>query len=152
TQAPTISTLAATVLANQVNTVIIKTTGFPAPTFSTGTLPSWVTVVDNGDGTATLTARPASANLGAPTTFSITAQNTVANGGTQTPASITKTFTLTVQQAPVFPSTDPTTATFQVGKSGTSATISVTPGTPSATTLSVSGKLPAGALFSVTGN
>jgi hypothetical protein len=65
---------------------------------------------------------------------------------------VTKTFTLTVLQAPSFPASVPTAASFQVGTLGNSGTIHATAGTPTATTLSVSGKLPAGVVFSPTGN
>ncbi len=65
----------------------VDTTGFPSPSITeTGTLPTGVTFIDNGNGTGTLSGTP-----GAAGSFSITfsAQNGVGSAATQT-------FTLTV--------------------------------------------------------
>jgi len=65
------------------------TTGTPTPSLSeTGTLPSGVTFVNNGNGTATLTGTPAPGTAG---TYSLTI---TANNGVGTPAN--QSFTLTV--------------------------------------------------------
>ena len=69
----------------------VTTTGFPTPSLSeTGTLPSGVTFVDNGNGTATLSGTPAA---GTGDSYSLTF--TAANGVTP---SATQPFTLTVDQ------------------------------------------------------
>ena len=75
----------------------VTTTGFPTPTLTeTGTLPSGVTFVDNGNGTATLRA-PRRQAPPAPTSLTITAANSVTPSATQS-------FTLTVDQAPAITS------------------------------------------------
>ena len=112
----------------------MTTTGFPTPALTdTGTLPTGVTFVDNGNGTATLastTATPAGS-----TTLTITAANGVTPNATQT-------FTLTVSQAPAI--TSATSTTFTVGKAGSfTVTASGVP-TPS---LSETGTLPGGVTF-----
>ena len=75
-------------------TFTVTTTGIPTPAISDGAcaLPSGVTFVDNGNGTATLAGTPAS---GTSNTYSctITANNGVAPAATQS-------FTLTVANAP----------------------------------------------------
>jgi MYXO-CTERM domain-containing protein len=70
------------------------------------TLPSWLTVADNGDGTATLSGTPTNADVG---THSVELVVTDAAGATDT-----QSFTITVtntNDAPEFTSTPPTTAT-----------------------------------------
>lgn len=55
----------------------VTTTGYPVPKLTAGTgLPSWATLTDNGDGTATLAGTPPSGS-GGKYTFNITAANTV---------------------------------------------------------------------------
>ena len=59
----------------------MTTTGFPTAALSeTGALPTGVTFVDNGDGTATLAGTPAAGTVG---TYAMTI--TAANGVTPTP-------------------------------------------------------------------
>ena len=71
------------------NTFTVTATGSPTPTLSeTGTLPSGVTFVDNGDTTATLSGTPTTSGT---YTLSITAHNTQSPDATQT-------FTLTITQ------------------------------------------------------
>ena len=71
----------------------MTTTGFPTPALSeTGALPTGVTFVDNGDGTATLAGTPA-AGTGGTYPLTITATNGVSPDATQT-------FTLTVAPRP----------------------------------------------------
>ena len=84
----------------------MTTTGFPTPALSeTGALPTGVTFVDNGDGTATLAGTPA-AGTGGTYPLTITAANGVLPDATQS-------FTLTVAaaEAPAITSADSTTFT-----------------------------------------
>jgi Concanavalin A-like lectin/glucanases superfamily/IPT/TIG domain/Domain of unknown function (DUF2341)/Putative Ig domain len=79
----------------------VTTTGTPTPTVSeTGTLPSGVTFVNNGNGTATLGGTPAAGTAGS-YPITITASNGVGTAATQS-------FTLTVNQAPAITSLSPT--------------------------------------------
>ena len=112
----------------QAGSFTITTTGFPTPSLSeTGTLPSGVTFVDNGNGTATLAGTPQVGTGGIyPLTF------TAANG-----FSATQNFTLTVNQAPAI--TSATSTTFTTGFAG-SFTVTTT-GFPTPT-LSETGVVP----------
>jgi large repetitive protein len=115
----------------------VTTTGFPDPALLvTGALPSGVTFVDNGDGTATLGGTPAVGTGGTyPLTF--TADNGVG-------ADAVQNFTLTVNQGPVFTSANATT--FTVGAAG-SFTITTT-GIPPITTITRGGDaLPGGVSY-----
>jgi hypothetical protein len=107
-------------------------TGFPPAAITTSsTLPNGVTLVDNGDGTATLSGTPA-AGTGGVYAIVIKAHN-------DTPPDSTLTFTLTVNEAPTI--AGPSAATFAVGTAGSSGEFTTT-GYPAAT-ISASG-LPAG--------
>ena len=77
-------------------TFTVTTTGFPTPTLgAAGTLPSVITFVDNGNGTATLSGTPAAGTAaGSPYALTITAANGVTPNATQS-------FTLTVTDAAV---------------------------------------------------
>jgi len=120
-------------------TFTVTTTGSPAPTLSeTGDLPSGVTFVNNGNGTATLAGTPA-AGAGGTYTITITASNGVSPNATQT-------FTLTVDQAPAITSGNSTT--FTVGTAGSFTMIAS--GFPSAT-FSETGPLPSGVTLSSSG-
>ncbi|MDT4921083.1 MAG: hypothetical protein QOI15_1985 [Pseudonocardiales bacterium] len=115
-------------------------TGFPpAAITTTSTLPSGVTLVDNGDGTATLSGTPA-AGTGGVYTIVIKAAN-------DTPPDSTLTFVLTVNEAPTV--AGPSSATFTVGTNGNSGGFTTT-GQP-VPTLSASG-LPAGLSLVSTGS
>ena len=119
---------------------MVTTTGTPTPTLTeTGALPSGVTFVNNGNGTATLSGTPA-AGTGGTYTFTITASN-----GVGSPAS--QSFTLKVNQAPAITSSNNTT--FRVGRAG-SFTVT-TRGTP-VPTLTETGTLPNGVTFVDNGN
>ena len=112
----------------------VTTTGSPAPALTeTGSLPTGVTFVDNGNGTATISGTPA-AGTGASYPITITAKN--ANG------TATQVFTLTNAQAPTI--TSASTAAFVVGTAGT-YTVTTT-GYPAAT-ITESGTLPTGLTF-----
>ena len=135
-QAPAITSANATTFTvGTAGTFTVTTTGFPtAALTSSGTLPSGVTFVDNGNGTATLSGTPA-AGTGGNYSLTFTAANGVLPNATQT-------FTLTVDQAPAITSANATT--FTVGTAGT-FTVTTT-GFPTAA-LTSSGTLPSGVTF-----
>ena len=107
----------------------------------TGALPSGVTFVDNGNGTATLSGTPAAATGGV-YVITITASNGVSPNATQS-------FTLTVNEAPSITSANSTT--FKVGTAGT-FTVTTGPHFPTAETISETGALPSGVTFVDNGN
>ena len=121
-------------------TFTVTTSGAPNPALSkTGALPSGVTFVDNGNGTATLSGTPA-AGTGGSYPITITANNGVSPNGTQS-------FTLTVDQAPAVTSANQ--ATFAEGSAG-SFTVT-TSGNPTSS-LGETGTLPTGVTFVDNGN
>src|SRR5882724_5824645 len=136
-QAPAITSATATSFSvSALGSFTVTATGFPKPALAeTGALPSGVTFVDNGNGTATL-GGTASAQGTFPIT--ITASNGVGSNATQA-------FTLTVNTAPAFTSVNH--ATFTVGTAGT-FTVTAT-GTPTPS-LSETGALPTGVTFNST--
>ncbi len=112
----------------------VTTTGAPAAALTeTGAMPTGLTFVDNGNGTATISGTPA-AGTGGSYPITITAKN--ANG------TATQVFTLTNAQAPTI--TSASTAAFIVGTAGT-YTVTTT-GYPAAT-ITESGTLPTGLTF-----
>ena len=118
----------------------MTTTGSPTPSLSeTGSLPSGVTFVDNGNGTATLSGIPA-AGTGGTYPLSFTAANTISPNATQS-------FTLTVDEAPTITSGD--SVTFDENEPG-SSTITTT-GYPTAS-LSETGALPSDVTFTDNGD
>jgi hypothetical protein len=140
-QAPAITSgTSTTFTVGAAGTFTVTTSGFPKPSLTeTGALPSGVTFVDNGNGTATLSGTPA-AGTGKAYSITFTASNGVGSNGTQN-------FTLTVDQAPAITSAGSTT--FSVGAAGT-FTVTTT-GFPVAA-LSESGTLPGGVTFTDNGN
>ena len=70
-------------VATQPNTFTVTTTAFPKPTLSVsaGTLPSGVTLTDNGDGTATIAGSPAVVDAG-PHVVTIQASHGIGSPGT----------------------------------------------------------------------
>ena len=113
----------------------ITTTGSPAPTISeSGDLPSGVTFIDNGNGTAKFSGTPAANSSGIYSVI-LTAQNSTLPNALQT-------FTLIVTQPPAF--TSASSASFTIGTAG-SFTIS-TSGFPKAV-ITESGALPGGVSF-----
>jgi hypothetical protein len=139
--APTVTSAdSATFTAGQVGTYTITTSGYPASTVSDSgaSLPGGVSLVDNGDGTATLSGDPQAGTAGV-YTFTVSASNGVQPDATQS-------FTLTVD--PAVTSADSTT--FVVGRSA--SFVVTTTGFPSPPALSETGKLPSGVTFTDNGN
>ncbi|MGO9752880.1 MAG: beta strand repeat-containing protein, partial [Solirubrobacteraceae bacterium] len=139
-QAPAItSTNAATFTAGTAGSFTVSTTGSPSPALTDPgvALPSGVTFVDNGNGTATLSGTPAAGTAGS-YAVTITATN-----GTGT---ATQSFTLTVDQAPAI--TSAATATVAVGKA---LNVSVTTTGSPTSAISESGALPSGVTFTDNG-
>jgi hypothetical protein len=113
----------------------VISTGNPTPALSeTGALPSGVTFVDNGDGTATLSGTPASGSAGV-YPITITASNGV-------PPDATQSFSLIVDAAPAFTSANSTT--FMTCSAGSFA---VTTTSYPVDSLTESGALPPGVTF-----
>ena len=138
-QAPAITSAnAATFTVGTAGSFSVTTTGSPTAALSeSGALPTGVTFVDNGNGTATLAGTPAAGTSG---TYSITI--TAANGVSP---NATQSFTLTVNAAPTAPAiTTGTSATFTVGTAGSFPV--TTTGNPTAA-ITESGTLPSGVTF-----
>jgi LPXTG-motif cell wall-anchored protein len=136
----------ATFVVGVANTFSVTTTdGYPLATAitETGALPAGLALVDNGDGTATLSGTAAAGTAGSyPLTITATA-----TGGSTAPS--TQSFTLTVNGPPTFTSANH--VTFAVGTAGT-FTVTTMAGHPAATTLTKSGLLPSGVSFTDNGN
>lgn len=133
-QAPEITSGGSTTFrVGSAGSFLVKASGKPTPTIiTTTTLPSWLSLVDNGDGTATLSGTP-TAGSGGVYELSFTASNGVMPDDTES-------FTLTVQEAPYFTSADNTI--FKVGESKT-FTISAF-GYPAVYDITYTGSLPDG--------
>src|SRR5437763_2056606 len=136
--APTITSAATTTFTVDIEgTFTVRTTGTPTASLTaTGTLPSWLSFIDNTDGTATLVGNP---DPGGPAsyTFTITASNGVSPDATQA-------FTLNVVSPPPI-ITSVNNATFVVGTFNT-FDVRTMPSLPAAT-LSFTGTLPTGVTF-----
>ena len=118
----------------------VTTTGTPTSQVSlTGSRPSWLSFVDNTDGTATLSGTPDSGSDDS-YTFTVTASNGVLPSATQT-------FLLTVTQAPAF--TTPANATFTVATPGI---FNVETRANPVAALTKTGSLPGGVSFSDDGD
>jgi hypothetical protein len=141
--APAITSAAsATFTAGTPGSFTVTTTGNPTPAISTAsTLPTGVTLTDNGNGTATLASTAGTAAGSYPIT--ITAANGVGTNATQT-------FTLTVN--PVAPAiTSASGTTFAVGTAGTFSV--TTTGNPNAALSATSTPaLPSGVTFKDNGD
>jgi hypothetical protein len=137
-EAPSFSSpSSATATVGTLFTFAVTDAGDPVPSFSeTGALPSGVTFVDNGNGTAGFTGTPA-AGTGGTYALTLTATNSV--------GSTSQAFTLTVDEAPSI--TSASTATFSA-KSAGSFSISAR-GYP-APALTETGALPSGVSFTAT--
>jgi len=134
--APAITSATATTFTvGSHGTFTVTTTGTPTSQVTLiGPQPSWLSYVDNTDGTATLSGTPDSGS-DASYSYTITAANGVVPNATQS-------FVLTVTQAPTF--TSPANATFSVGVPG--SFIVETRGNPVAS-LTKTGALPSGVIF-----
>ena len=101
--APTITSADSSIFpAGQPGTFIVTTSGYPTPTLTeSGTLPTGVSFVDNGNGTGTLSGTPAA---GSNASYSVTF--TASNG--ISPA-FTQNFILTVHAVAAFVAMDTTT-------------------------------------------
>ncbi|MEO9238205.1 MAG: putative Ig domain-containing protein, partial [Jatrophihabitantaceae bacterium] len=121
---------------------VTSTAGYPAPrTLSeTGALPSGVTFVDNGDGTATLAGTPA-AGTGGSYPLTLTVTNTAGH--------VDQSFTLTVGESAAITSANSTT--FVAGTAG-SFTVTTAGGFPTPPHLTQTGTLPGGVTFVDNGN
>jgi len=142
TTPPVITSAGATTLsAGHPGTFTVTTSGFPAPTLtatSSPALPSGVTVLDNGNGTATLAGTPAAGSEG---TYMVTVTATSSAG------TAIQSFTLTVDSGLTFTSANAVSATAGKAFSFTAAaTGSPTPA------LSLTGTLPSGVTFTANGN
>ena len=138
-QKPTITsvTTATVVSGQEITPIQITGIGFPAPALAitSGTLPSGLSFIDNGNGTATISGTP---DLGTSGTYAVTI--TADNGTTEA----IKVVTINVNEKPVFTSEDTTDYPVNVTIS-TSAGFQVTAtGTPATMSYSVSGTLPPG--------
>jgi hypothetical protein len=117
-------------------TTTVTTTGEPAPAITeTGVLPSGITFVNNGNGTATIAGTPAAGTGGS---YPITITATNASGTT------TQVFTLTNSGAPTITSAAATTF-----YSGSASTYTVTTTGYPAATITESGTLPTGLTWTV---
>ena len=135
---------AATFAIGMANTFTVTTTGHPVPATiaSPGTLPTGVTFTDNGNGTASLTGSPASGSEGT-YPLTLTASNGIGSAAVQG-------FVLTVVAGgtPLFTSADQ--ATFSVGAVGSFSI--QTSALPVASTITMTGALPADVTFTDHGN
>lgn len=122
-------------------TFTVSASGNPTPSISTtNTLPSGVTLADNGNGTATLSGTPATGSGGV---YNITIKATSTSGTTN------QSFTLTVDEAPGFSSNS--TATFFLNVNNT-FTVQTTGYPQNTMTIVEAGPLPSGVNFVDNGN
>jgi len=121
-------------------TFTVTTTGTPTPSITElGTLPSGVTFVDNGNGSATLSGTPGP-GTGGICSITINAHNGAGSDATQS-------FTLTVDQAPAI--TSASSASDYVGEAGTFTVTATGFPTPS---ISEAPALPSNVTFKDNGN
>ena len=136
----------ATFVDGQFGSFKITTTGFPAASFPTPTLPAnlaGLSFTDNGDGTATISGIPTGAASTTPTSVKIVAMNSA--------GSVMQFMSLTVLQLPTL--TLPASPTFTVGSRIPTFTITASGGVATAkTALTISPKLPSGLAFKDNGN
>jgi hypothetical protein len=139
--APTITSAASTTFTQgSAGTFTVTSTGNPTAALAeTGTLPSGVSLADNGNGTATLSGTPG-AGSGGTYPITITASNGVSPAASQS-------FTLTVDASPTITSSASTTFT-----EGSSGSFTVTTSGVPTSSLSETGSLPSGVIFSDNGN
>ena len=136
TKAPAITSAASVALTvGSAGSFTVTTSGSPLPSLSeSGALPSGVSFVDHGDGTATLGGTPAVGTAGT-YALTLTAHNGVGSDATQA-------FTLTVTAAPAI--TSAASVSLTVGSAGS---FTVTASGSPLPSLSESGALPSGVSF-----
>jgi hypothetical protein len=139
TAPPSITSAANTsFMLNTASTFMVTATSAPVPSLSvSGTLPSGVSFVDNGDGTGTFSGTPTVAGI---YPLTVTASNTT---GPNAPQS----FTLAVDSAPSITSANATTFV----TAGVGSFFITTNGVP-APSLNISGGVPAGIIFTDNGD
>jgi large repetitive protein len=131
------SAASATFTHGTSGTFTVTTSGYPAPWIGyTGTLPTGISFVNNGNGTATFSGTPTTTG-----TYAITLDTDSSYG------SATQSFTLTVIQSPTF-----TSAASTLFYDGVSGTFSVTTAGYPTPALTESGALPSGVTFTDNGN
>jgi hypothetical protein len=142
-EAPSITSAStATFSTGVAGSYTVTTTGYPAPSITeSGTLPSGLTFVDNGNGTGTISGTPASGTGG---TYPVTISATNASGST---AALSLTITVNSAAAPAI--TSESTADFTLNSGGAVAITTTGSPTPAITE---SGTLPAGLTFTDNGN
>ena len=143
-QPPAITSVgSATFTVGTAGSFSVTTTGSPtAKITESGSLPSGVTLTDNGNGTATVAGTPA-AGTNASYPITITAANGLGSNATQS-------FTLTVNAAPTAPAiTSSSSTAFTVGTAGSFSV--TTTGSPTAK-ITASGSLPSGVTLTDNGN
>jgi Tfp pilus assembly protein PilV len=143
TAAPNISSASGVLFTEAVaGSFMVTSTGTPTPALTeSGTLPSAVSFVDNGNGTATISGTPA---LGTAGNYPITI---TASNGIGSPFVQSFTFGVTAATKPVFTSANNTGFVAKV----TSTFLVTTTGAPAAT-LTETGTLPSGVTFTSTPN
>jgi hypothetical protein len=128
------SAATATATAGTAFSFTVTTAGSPAPSLAeTGLLPSGLTFVDNGNGTATLAGTPAAGSGGS---YAVTLSATSSAGTTS------QSFTLTVDQSPTLSSAVSATAAV-----GTAFTFNITTSGYPAPSVLESGALASGVTF-----
>ena len=133
------SSTSATAIVGTPFSFTVTTTGVPVPALTeSGALPSGLTFIDNGNGTATIAGTPATGS-GAIYPITITATGT---------GTASQQFTLTVNEAPSI--TSASTATFWTGLDSTYDI--TTTGYPGPALTETAGTLPAGLTFADNGN
>ncbi len=140
-QGPAITSAAsATATVGAAFTFTVTTTGYPAPSLGeSGALPPGLTFTDNGNGTATISGTPTAAGTSA---LSFTATNAT--------GTVTQTYGLTVSAAPVAPNI--TSAGSATGVVGAAFSFTVTTTGSPAATITETGNLPTGVLFTNKGD
>ncbi|MBI4901355.1 MAG: hypothetical protein HY829_12880, partial [Actinobacteria bacterium] len=119
----------------------VETSASTSVTLSATSLPGWLTLVDNGNGRASLKGTPPAGSEGSHTVTLVAT--------TDTSVSVSQSFTLCVDTSPTITSADHTT--FTTGEPG-SFTVRTTPGYPTSTAISETGALPSGVSFTDNGN
>ncbi|MCI0157190.1 LPXTG cell wall anchor domain-containing protein [Leifsonia shinshuensis] len=133
------STSPLTGIVGQAQSSVLTATGYPTPSFALqGTPPAGLSIVDHGDGTATLTGTP----TGPAGDYSLTV------AASNTAGTATQTIPYTLNQTPAFSSAS--SAQFAVGTAG-SFTVTTT-GRPNPTPITLAGTLPSGLTFTDNGN